>query len=120
MSCENPNRIFYYPQYLDTPPHPMCRDGQRRAVSEAWNFLVPGGEKGREETLFRAFKGALALKDGTTTDKHNLISYMVIQALLAGNLEKYVDKEGNYTALTRNGKVAINIFKEIEAGKGFF
>jgi hypothetical protein len=116
-------KSFYYPDQAKKglPAHRMCASGQRRAAAEAWNLLVDGGDRGKDETFDRAAVVERFLPKGADMNKHMLISYVVAGLFASGELNKYIDPEGNYTLERFNGEIYhANIFRDIEDGKSIY
>lgn len=78
MIIKMERKSFYYPATQDREAHRMCVAGQRRAAMEAWNLLVPGGDKGVTSTLTRAGRAEMRLRKGADASKHSLISLVVV------------------------------------------
>lgn len=114
-------KSFYYPDQKGREAHRMCAAGQRRAVAEAWNWIVPGGEIGKKQTEHKGLKAAVRLFNGADVSKHDVISFVVVDLLTTGRIHEYVDEEGNYTLETNTGRrVPRNILVDAAKGKRIF
>ena len=115
------HKSFYYPDQKGRPSHRMCASGQRRAAAEAWNIIVPGGGIGKEQSLSRAVRAANRLATGADDNKHNIISFVVVNLATTEGLEGYVDPAGNYTLETGNGRRwSRSILEDAANGKPIF
>ncbi len=118
---EKPSRAFYYPPTATQESQRMCTAGQRRAVMEAWDFLVPGADIGVASTLTRAAIADYRLRHRANVSKYGLISLAVVRAYLNGTLSNFIDPTGNYILETYRGVIVpCNIFSDIESGKRVF
>lgn len=116
------SRSFHYPETNKRPAGRMCSSGQRRAVAEGWNLLIPdGGEIGRRKTAERAKLAAYRLAHGADVNKHILISGVVMEVFQAGVLEQYVDTDGNYLLEAHNGAQYVrNLFVDLTSDRPIF
>lgn len=90
---KKPTRIFTYPK---DGGH-MCKDGKIRAA--VWGVEILNDEEGggtAEEIKAKADKGQRALDRGADTNKSNLIANIVWALFKRGQLEDYVNREGEF------------------------
>jgi hypothetical protein len=114
-------KTFYYPEQKNREAHRMCAAGQRRAAAEAWNWIVPGGDIGKKDTERRGLRTVGRLDHGADVNKHDVISFVVVDLLTAGRIEEYVDRDGNYTLETSDGRrLPRNILEDAAKGKRIF
>lgn len=98
----------------------MCPAGQRTAAAEAWDLLNNGGELGKQRILERAVSTEKSLVKGEGTTHSKYISYVVFSAFCDGTLEKFTDRDGNYTLYDIDKTITdANIFEDIKNGKSF-
>lgn len=116
------SRSFHYPETHKRPDQRMCSAGQRRAVAEGWNLLIPdGGEIGRRKTAERAELARYRLAHRADVNKHALISGVVMEIFQTGVLEQYVDAQGNYLLETHSGASYVrNLFEDLTSGRPIF
>lgn len=116
---------FYYPDQPGRPKHRMCAAGQRRAAKESLRLLQEDqtGVQDPEvtEILTRGGRALNQLQRGIPTNKHKVISAVVAGAYANGELQNYVNLNGDFILETYDGtQLRRNIREEEANGKQIY